>query len=506
MLKRVLGVSVIIAVAAAFLSNCGGNSSTPAPGNGTLASFVSDSPLCDILAFRVTISGVTATFAGTSNTTNILDPNSTSMKVEFSSLRDFSTILNFAAIPAGTYDHMTFSLSFAQVVVYDPTQSPPIRTVTVTFSNNKPVVPISPTLTVTANKVSAVQVDFNLRQSIQLDSTGQVTANATPAMTVTPVVASGNQGFGEMDDIDGFVTRVDTFTSTENFVGDVALQLLGGGTGGQPAVVVNLSSTTTLCGPAPSTDQPCAPLPLNQVLTGSFAEVDGFLDSSGNFVANTIEIEDPEVVETNQIALLGYVLSVTRDASGNLTQFSFYVREEQPDDEFGITLDTAVVVNPTSSTIYQYSARSTNFASLPFDSTSINVGQELVVSGVFTKPPTPPAGGTPGPTTVAPDRIYLKLQTDDGNFASLIQAGSDDKAGAFNFTPCATMFQGAPMIVVTSSQTNYVNVAGLNELSAQHSLLVKGLLFFEPQATTVSGVSVPAGTWVMLAKQVHQLI
>lgn len=506
MLKRVLGVSVIIAVAAVLLSNCGGGSSTPPVSNGTLATLVGDSPLCDVLAFRVTVSGVTVTHAGTSNTTDVLSPNSTSMKVEFASLRDFSTILNFAAIPAGTYDHMTFSLSFAQVVVYDPTQTPPIRTVTVTFSNNKPVVPISPALTVTANKVSAVQVDFNLRQSIQLDSSGQVTASATPAMTVTPVVASGSQGFGEMDDIDGFVTRVDTFTSTENFTGDFALQLLGGGTGGQPAVVVNLTNTTTLCGPAPGTDQPCAPLPLNQLLTGSFAEVDGYLDSSGNFVANTAEIEDPEVVENNQIALLGYVLSVTRDASGNLTQFSFYVREEQPDDEFGITLDTAVVVNPTSSTIYQYSSRSTNFASLPFDSTSINVGQELVVSGVFTPPPTPPAGQTAGPTTVAPDRIYLKLQVDDGNFASLVQSGSDDKTGAFNLTPCATMFQGAPMMVFTTSQTNFLNVAGLNELTAQHSLLIKGLLFFEPQATAVNGVNVPAGTWVMLAKQVHQLI
>jgi hypothetical protein len=67
------------------------------------------------------------------------------------------------------------------------------------------------------------------------------------------------------------------------------------------------------------------------------------------------------------------------------------------------------------------------------------------------------------------------------------------------------MFQGAPMIVVTSSQTSFLNVAGLNELTAQHSLLIKGLLFFEPKATTVEGVNVAAGTWVMLAKQVHQL-
>jgi hypothetical protein len=36
-------------------------------------------------------------------------------------------------------------------------------------------------------------------------------------------------------------------------------------------------------------------------------------------------------------------------------------------------------------------------------------------------------------------------------------------------------------------------------------LVVKGLPFFEGEGQTINGVPVPAGTLVILAKQVHQL-
>src|SRR5207245_10748117 len=81
-------------------------------------------------------------------------------------------------------------------------------------------------------------IDFDLRQSIELDSTGQVTGNVTPVMTLVPVTASGSQGFSEMDDVLGFIERVDTFSANPSFVGDFAVQLLSG-TG--PSLVVNLA-------------------------------------------------------------------------------------------------------------------------------------------------------------------------------------------------------------------------------------------------------------------------
>ena len=513
MLKRMLAASLIVGLAAAVLTNCGGDGSSRKPiiGHGTVFAFVGDSPLCDVLAFHTAITGLTLTATSGGGTATVVNPNTQDIKVDFAALKDFSTVLNLASVPEGTYGQAKVTFAFAQMVVYDPTQPTLTRTIPVTFSTTNPTATIAPALTVTANQSIALQLDLNLRQSIQLDSNGQVTANVTPVLSATPVMASGTQGFGEMDDVVGFVTRVDTFSANPLFVGDLGIQLLGG-TGGAPAITVNLPSAAPVCGPAAASDQPCSPLPLNQLLPGSFAEVDGFVDSNGNFEANSVEIEDQETVETNKIALLGYVTSVTKVA-GALTQFNLYVRDEQPDDEAALATDSTVVVNVGPSTIYQFSSRSTNFTSLPFDSTSINVGQELVVHGVVTRPPAPPAGQTAGLSTVAPDRVYLKLQTDQGNFASLVQASSDDKTGAFKFTPCGSIFQGVPMMVFTNGpaspgkiQTAFVNVAGLNELRAQVPLLVKGLLFFEPQSITVNGVTVPAGTWVLLAKQVHQTI
>ncbi len=120
--------------------------------------------------------------------------------------------------------------------------------------------------------------------------------------------------------------------------------------------------------------------------------------------------------------------------------------------------------------------------------------------GVITK------ASAPQPTLDAADAVYLKLQSHEGRFSSLVQAGSDDKTGAFDLAPCATLFQGKPMMVFTSNQTVFLNVGGLNELTAQPPLVVKGLLFFEAQGTTINGVTVPAGTYVLLAKQVHQII
>ena len=309
-----------------------------------------------------------------------------------------------------------------------------------------------------------------------------------------------------MDDLKGFVTSVTSTGSTtgSGFTGGFGFQTLSGTA---PLFSVNLTSSTQICGPTTVSNQTCTPIALNQLLTGSFLEMDGYVDSSGNMIAKTIEVEDREIVEQNQLALIGSVISVARDVNGNVTQFNFYVNEEEPDDEFSIPLDSIVVVNLSSSTIYQFSSRATNFASLPVDATALAPGQELVVHGVFTVPAagaTPPPA-VPLPVTVAADKVYVKLQSYQGSFSSLVAAQSDDKTGAFWMASCGVLFQGAPILVLTDGQTAFVGLTGLGALTPQPALLVKGLVFFELQGGTVNGVTVPPRTLVLLAKQVHQL-
>jgi hypothetical protein len=222
-----------------------------------------------------------------------------------------------------------------------------------------------------------------------------------------------------------------------------------------------------------------------------------------------VEDEYTEDPSSNTLALIGPVTSVTRNASGNVTTFNLWMRDVEPNTPGTATPDTICAVNVTASTTYQYSSRSANFANLPFGPGNIAVGQEVVVHGQVT--PATGGGVAGGPSvsaTVAAGKVYDKLQTIQGTFSSLVQVASDNKTGAFVFTPCSTLFQGASIMVLTSNQTAFVNLSGLSSLSGppnRPTLLVKGLPFFEAQAQTINGVPVPAGTLVVVAKQVHEL-
>lgn len=533
MLRRTASNGLVVALAAMMLSGCGSSSSPkPTVGNGTLFTLLGDTPFCDVLSFNATVEDLMLPTTANSSAAgpHLVNNSTTFIKVDFTQLRDFSTILNInSTVPAGTYNQIAVQLGEAELTVFDPTQTPPIRVVTATINNKGSsklaFANIDPPLVIPppsngVNQVVALRMDFDLARSIQLDAQGQVTGTINPVITATPLTADPNTGFAELDDLKGFIQRVDTTntnTSNPSFIGDFALQLLSDG---GPSVLVSLTNDNQLCGPATSSSQPCAPVPLNQLLTGSFVEVNAFIDGKGNLVAmpeaNSIQVQDQESVAKNKLAYVGSVLptgtgsagnyTVTRDAAGNVTQFNLFVREEEPNQGIGggVALDSVVQVNVSPSTVFQNSSLGANFANLEFGPTAVAVGQEVVVHGVFTRPASTGSTTTP-PTTVAADSIYLKPQTHEGNFAALLVVGSDDRTGGFKMIPCASMFQGAPIFVFTDPTTAFLNVSGLSALSPGPSLLVKGMLFYELQGTTINGVAVPPGTLVLLARQVHQL-
>jgi hypothetical protein len=150
-----------------------------------------------------------------------------------------------------------------------------------------------------------------------------------------------------------------------------------------------------------------------------------------------------------------------------------------------------------------------NFANLSFGPQNLAVGQELVVHGTIT-PSTSQTGSTTVfnqtlPATVVPSAIFLKYQSMQGTLGSMLSIGSDNLTGAFVLNPCCTLLQGAPIYVLTNNQTNYVNAGGLGSLTSNGSLVVKGLPIYEPNSMVINGVTIPAGTMVLQAKQVHVL-
>jgi hypothetical protein len=495
MLKRTPAIGLTLAITVGMLTGCGGSSTTSTPGNGSLIALVGDVPLCNVISFTATISDLALTSTSGAQTAHVL-PAAASFKINLATLRDFSTILYLNAIPANTYSKATLSIASAQMALYDPTQNPPVTTRAATLTNTTPTYTFEPALTVTKGGVSALRIDFDMVKSIQLDANGQVTGNVTPVFTITPLTASGSEGFGEMDDMVGFVRSVSTTpsTTTPQFTGNLLMQLFSNSLPSGAALTVNFTTATQLFGAAD----------LSHLLTDSFLEVDGYFDVRGNLVANAVEVEEQENPAQNTVALIGLVTSLTKDTSGNLTGFDLWVRQEEPDDSVTLFLDSIVSVSISSSTTYHYSSRSANFASLTFGPNGLALGQEVVVHGPFTVPPTPGSGPAP-PTTVAASAVYLKLQSIQGSFTRSVQVGSDDKTGAFWFSPCCPLFQGSPILVLSNGQTTFANLSGLSALSPQPSLAIKGLPFFEPTGENINGVTVPPGTLVMLAKQVHQL-
>jgi hypothetical protein len=547
MSKRLLAIVILVLVVASFGWRCGSSTTSPTKATGTVYTFISDTPICDVLAVRMNVLGLGIGVANTTVGTQLLSSLNTVIGLDWAALRSSGTMLAYnPTVPVNTYDTVTIHLEGQSTYFYDSTQNPPISSVAESFTTGStpPVFDITPPLAVTTGSVTAISFEFDLEHSLLLDSQGNLTGSVTPTATVTPLTASPSGGFGDLDGLDGFIQSVKTSgfqTSSTTFTGGVALQLLAGTVTGGPSATVDFTKNTSICGPMTFSNEPCCPAaqianpacnnltqpPLNTILTGSYAWVDGFVDSNGNLNANIIDIgqqdnassipagtEEPE----NTATFVGPILSLTKDSAGNVTGFVMFLREYQPPVS-GVSLDTALMVTLAPQTIYEtsppviYTAanpstpQGTNFAALPYGVPQIAVGEDVVVTGVYTTPPASSTGILP---SVAAAEVDLRLQTHEGNLVALVASQPDNLTGAFTLYPCASMLQlndtsAIPIYVFTNSATTFVNTNGLTGLRQQPRTLVKGLLFYEPASVAINGVTVPPGTLVMLAKQVTQL-
>ena len=506
MLRRTLVVGLTLGLAVGMFSSCGDSSTpAPAPSNGSVYLFLGDAPFGDILSARMGISSLNLYPVGSDTGVPALSSN-LYIRTDIAGLRDSLTILNIASLGAATYDRADISFTIPSLAVPDFTKNPPVNYITANMVSSSTKFNIQPALVLTKNKLFALRVDFDMLRSIRVDAQGQVTGTINPVFNITPVVPSADGHLAELDDLTGFVQTVNTTNTTganPNFIGSFVMQLLSGT--GIP-VTVNVTNPNHYGGAA-----------FNRMLTGSVVEVDGYVDANGNVVANTgpdengnpvntVEIEGVADVTQNLVAFMGTVLSVTRDVSGRVTGFNLFVTDVEPEPStLGIYWDTNMVVDASAVSTYQYSSRATSFVNphLSFDATTIVPGQQVSVLGTYVTTTNPSTQVSA--TAVTAENIYLRLQSVQGSYASSLQLGSDDKTGAFVLTPASSLLRQAPVMVFTSATTKFVDLAGLSALGPNHILLARGLLFYERQATTINGVPVPAGTTVVLAKQVHQL-
>jgi hypothetical protein len=548
MVRRSVAIVILLLVVTSFGWRCGSSTTTIKTTNhGTLYTFISDTPICDVLAVRMNVLGLSVGVANTALGASLLSTLNTVIGLDWAALRSSATELAVnSTVTANTYNTLTIHLEGQSAYFYDSTKNPPINSAAETFTTGSAptIFDITPPLSVTPGSVSAISFEFDLEHSLLQDSQGNLTGSVTPTATVTPLTASPSGGFGDLDGLDGFIQSVKTSgfqTSSTTFTGGVTLQLLAGTVTGGPSATLNFTSNTAICGPMTFSNEPCCPAvqisnpacnnltqpALNTILTNSYAWVDGFVDTNGNFNTNIIDIGQQENPGSTAIgtgepaktaAFIGPILSLTKDSAGNVTGFMMFLREYQP-PVAGLDLDSAVMVNLSPQIIYEtsppviYTAanpttpQGTNFAALPYGLPQIAVGEDVVVNGVYTTPPSSSTGILP---SVAATEVDLRLQTQEGNLVALVASQPDNLTGVFTLYPCASMLQlndtsAIPIYVFTNSATTFVNTNGLTGLRQEPRTLVKGLLFYEPASVTINGVTVPPGTLVMLAKQVTQL-
>jgi Domain of unknown function (DUF4382)/Domain of unknown function (DUF5666) len=485
MRKHLIVVTIVMAAAFAFLS-CGGSSATsqmgttPA-GSGQLALMGTDAPVCGVTTLDLMITSATLTPQGGGSPVSVID-SSNPVTVDFASLMGFNTLLSLGSVPAGTYSQITFTFMGPSLSAFEG-NPPVLTTIPSTLTPAMVTANINPPLQVSANGSSGLTLDFRLFQSVQTNSMGQITGTIDPSIRVTPAVITSATGLGDIDDLTGIVEMVTATSSNSSFTGSFALRVRNTRT-----FQVNITSNTKFEGVSD----------LSGLTQGMFVEVDAKVDQDGNIVANDVEAETD--TDATKAAFVGPVLSVTRDANGNATELTLFVRAEHPDVSATVPLRSQVTVNLSSTTTFRIATFGADLSAFLFNPSAIARGQHVVVHGPFT------GGATP---TVTGNMIVLRPQPVMGNaLASPAPViGSDGKTGGYSLAPCNPLFQNQIVNVLTFNGTLFDGLTDLNSLDTTSVYLNRGFLLYTTTSGSLNGLSwtAPPPAYVFPAFLVRKL-
>lgn len=205
----------LIGLVVAGIAGCGGGSSATSPvqpsaQTGSVFLTGTDAPLPSIVSFQVQITNVTLT-GGSGTSVSILSGPQT---VDFARFNGLQTLLDFNAVPAGTYTSVNVSLANPVISYLNTTTTPPsISTVpNPTLSSSTVSYTLPSPLVVTAGENIGLSMDFNLRNSIQLDANGQVTGVINP--NINFAVLTPNTPGAEIDEFNASVVSVNASAGT----------------------------------------------------------------------------------------------------------------------------------------------------------------------------------------------------------------------------------------------------------------------------------------------------
>jgi hypothetical protein len=441
-MKRFIVTAILLVFAALTFTGCGGgNSSSSNGGSGTsqFQTFVTgeDAPLPSVVSFYITINSLSVSGRAANNTPITANLISQPVTVDFGRLMGMRSMLGFNSVPAGTYTSATFTFSNPVIYFVDVTTNPPAMnsingtlansTVTVAFPNGKP-------LTAGNDGLAGLHMDFDLRQSLAVDGTGQITGSVNPTVDVMSVSASDD--LGQITDFNGSVlsTSANTFTMQGPYgfqeVIDVTPQTLFNG-------------TYTL-----------ASLPTNAIVS-----VEGTVEADGS-----IQAADVEVVTTDKAFISGRILAVNPGPT-----VTMFVGEELPNLSPTIPVDSVYTVNLSAVTEYDVCFFDNWFTQTLFNNSLLVVGQRIFVGGTYQN------------GTFTPSMVSLRRQ---GVVDALVPNSvsiTNGNQGSFQMQNdlLLSYSAGGAFTVETGNATNFINVNGLAGLQSAGTanLVARGLVF-----------------------------
>jgi len=442
MRRLAFGLFLIVLFSLASLSGCSsGSSSSAAQQSGMVSITGQDAPIPSVLSFVVTIDSITLG-TGLSNGTvtgaqSVLNAPTT---VDFARWVGLRTLLGLQSVPPGTY-------TVAQIVIENPTISvlnlgppPSVSTQMLPFSAGGTTftlnVALNPDMTVAANGLGGLTMHFDLRNSLVTDTNGNITS-VNPMISFRALQVPNDPDW-EIDELRGSVVSV----GSTSFV----LQRPDG-----RQFTIDVNNQTDFEGVASG---------LGSLPTGALVEVAGTPQQDGSILASDVEsyTTDHEFVE-------GIVLD-SDPSSGAATSLTLLVRDQIPVVP-GISIGNTANVAISSTTIFDVYHLNLPITQLLFNSSKMVLGQAVVVGGTVDNSSNPP--------TLDADRVVLHRQGIDGH---LVSGTVNLNTGTFQLQNDG--FWGyvlqAPVNVLTTQFTQFINVSGLSAITPSMKLRVVGLL------------------------------
>jgi hypothetical protein len=452
-MNKLKATGVFFALLAAMgLSSCGGSSSSGSnpgtTGQADVFTIGTDAPLQGVVSCQIMVSGVTLN-NGTTNVPVLTNPQ----VVDFAQLSGLHQLLDLNAVPTGTYTSATVTLASPVIGFIDTTQNPPvISTLNGTLTTSTVTVNFANPFVLTNAQLVGLRMEFDLRKSLATDGNGNITGSVNPTFQMQLLAADDSEV--SIDDFHGGVVGV---TGDNSFI-------IQGPKGRQ--WTVQTSASTILDDPT---------IPISSFTTDTTVEVSGQLDP----VTHDIDATEVEVVSTDGFFLAGLFTSI-RPPSGAATAADLYVRSELPDIT-GIQdgqIETLDVSSPNI--VYRIANIKNPITTLLFNNSALTAGQSVAVGGKLTT--------TNGVSTLTVHRVVLRRQGQAGPWvpgSTTIQSGN---AGSFQITDnwTAGILLPSPLTVLTTNDTNFVNLSGLSALTGSQPipLRVVGFILIDPATTT----------------------